>query len=118
MDNYCIYISVYCSQSLENSRSVIYLLLNILNFTEPLDVHFCNVDPNGTLMKQFEKFIPTLYEPWFPLNIHECSYLDIFPKNQLVYLTPHCQEEMREFDPDAVYIIGGIVDKVGIIEAT
>lgn len=63
-------------------------------------------------MKNFSKFIPTLYEPWFPLNIHKESYLDIFPKEQLVYLTPHCREEMTNYDPDIVYIIGGMVDKV------
>lgn len=63
-------------------------------------------------MKCLEKFIPTLYESWFPLNIHESSYLDVFPKDQLIYLTPHCREEMTKYDPDAVYIVGGLVDKV------
>lgn len=53
-----------------------------------------------------------MYEPWFPLNVHECSYLDLFPKQQLCYLTPHCREELLEYDPDTTYIIGGIVDKV------
>lgn len=63
-------------------------------------------------MGHLYKFIPTMYEPWFPLNIHEKSYLDVFSRDQLVYLTPHCREEMQEFDHDAVYILGGIVDKV------
>lgn len=53
-----------------------------------------------------------MYEPWFPLNVHTNSYLDLFPKEQLVYLTPHCREELRTYDHDAIYIIGGIVDKV------
>lgn len=63
-------------------------------------------------MKNFCKYVPTVYEPWFPLNIHQESYLSTFPKEQLVYLTPHCREEMTKFDPDLVYIVGGIVDKV------
>ncbi|VEN35621.1 unnamed protein product [Callosobruchus maculatus] len=79
---------------------------------EPFDIHFCNANPESFLIKQLNKYIPTMYEKWFPLNIHECSYLDIFPKDQLVYLTPHCREEMSEFDHDAVYIIGSLVDKV------
>ncbi|CAH1156031.1 unnamed protein product [Phaedon cochleariae] len=79
---------------------------------EPFDVHFCNVHRDSELIKQLHKFIPTMNEPWFPLNLHENSYLNIFPKDQLVYLTPHCREELKEFDHDTVYIIGGIVDKV------
>lgn len=39
------------------------------------------------------------------------SYLEKYPREQLVYLTPHCQEELLTYDHDAVYIIGGIVDK-------
>lgn len=58
------------------------------------------------------RLLPTIYDPCFPLNVHETSYLKVFPKEQLVYLTPHCREEMMEYDPDAIYIIGGIVDKV------
>lgn len=58
------------------------------------------------------KYIPTMYEKEFPMNIHEKSYLDLFPKQKLVYLTPHCREEMDTFDHDAVYIVGAIVDKV------
>jgi ribonuclease P protein 1 len=57
------------------------------------------------------KCIPTLYDSDFPINITEKSYLDIFPKEDIVYLTPHCREELREFDHDAVYIIGAMVDK-------
>ncbi|KAJ8917654.1 hypothetical protein NQ315_005101 [Exocentrus adspersus] len=79
---------------------------------DPFDLHFCNADPNGILIKQFAKFIPNVYEPSFPLNLHQASYLDLFPRDQLVYLTPHCKQEMTEFDHDTIYIIGGIVDKV------
>jgi ribonuclease P protein 1 len=63
-------------------------------------------------MQSLHKHIGTVHEPWFPLHLHESSYLDKFPKEQLVYLTPHCREEMLEYDHDAIYIIGAIVDKV------
>lgn len=53
-----------------------------------------------------------MYDPEFPLNVHKSSYLDLFPKQNLVYLTPHCREELTTYDHDAIYIIGGIVDKV------
>lgn len=39
------------------------------------------------------------------------SYLEKYPRERLVYLTPHCREELITYDHNAVYIIGGIVDK-------
>lgn len=68
--------------------------------------------PSGQLRDYLKRQIPTMDEPSFPLNIHQESYLDLFPKDQLVYLTPHCRNEMEEYDHDAIYIIGAIVDKV------
>ncbi|XP_026759089.2 mitochondrial ribonuclease P protein 1 homolog isoform X1 [Galleria mellonella] len=79
---------------------------------DPFNIHLCNVNTEGSFMKQLEKNIPSLKESWFPLNIHTKSYLDIFPKERLVYLTPHCREELTKFDYDAVYIVGCMVDKV------
>lgn len=79
---------------------------------EPFNLHLCNVDLNGQFMKQLRRNIPSIDEPWFPLNIHCKSYLEIFPKEKLVYLTPHCREELTTYDHDAVYIVGCMVDKV------
>lgn len=81
---------------------------------EPFNIHLCNIDLNGEFMKQLRKNIPSLEEPWFPMNIHTASYLDVFPKDKLVYLTPHCREELTHFNEDAVYIIGCMVDKVSL----
>ncbi|XP_066246008.1 mitochondrial ribonuclease P protein 1 homolog [Euwallacea similis] len=79
---------------------------------EPFDIHFTNLNLSSDITKSLEKNIPTVFEKEFPINIHENSYLDLFPKERLIYLTPHCREEMTTFDHDAIYIIGGIVDKV------
>lgn len=68
------------------------------------------MNQNGNLFPYLLKNIPTLMEKWFPLNVHECSYLDLFPREKLVYLTPHCQQVLNEYDHDDIYIIGGIVD--------
>lgn len=80
--------------------------------SDPFDIHYTNYNRNSDLAKLFHKSIPTLYNPEFPANIHENSYLNVFPKEKLIYLTPHCREEMVSFDHEAIYIIGGIVDKV------
>lgn len=79
---------------------------------DPFDIHLCNVKYDGDFMGQLRRNIPSLDEPWFPLNIHSQSYLDLFPKEKLVYLTPHCRAELTEFDHDAIYIVGCMVDKM------
>jgi len=78
---------------------------------EPFNLHFCNMDRESTLFKRFHKFIPTLDDPAFPINITEKHYLDLFPKEKLVYLTPHCRNELKEFNHDDIYIVGALVDR-------
>ncbi|XP_015113294.1 mitochondrial ribonuclease P protein 1 homolog [Diachasma alloeum] len=79
---------------------------------DPFDLHFCNFNAEGDVHADFQAFIPTMYDDDFPMNITSKPYLDIFDKDQLVYLTPDCPTELKEIDPDAIYIIGAIVDKV------
>jgi ribonuclease P protein 1 len=75
---------------------------------DPFNVVFCNVNREGTTFKRLAKTIPTIDEPTFPLNYTEKSYLELYPKEKLVYLTPHCNELLKEYNHDDVYIIGKI----------
>lgn len=77
---------------------------------DPFDLHFCNVDYSGDTFTKLQRYIPNLRSDAFPLNLSEGSYLDVFPKDKLVYLTPHCRNDLTEYDSDAVYIIGAMVD--------
>ncbi|XP_030027617.2 mitochondrial ribonuclease P protein 1 homolog isoform X1 [Manduca sexta] len=79
---------------------------------DPFNLYMCNVNMKGEFMKQMRKNIPSIEEPWFPMNVCTQSYLDIFPKEKLVYLTPHCRQELTNFDHDDVYIVGCMVDKM------
>lgn len=79
---------------------------------DPFDLHFCNINKAGLIMKSLHKTMPNIYDLDFPINLTEKSYLDLYDKEQLVYLSPHTNNIMREFDPNLVYIIGGMVDKV------
>lgn len=78
----------------------------------PLCLYFCNFNQEGLLKQYLHQNIPTLLNDDFPAEITSQSYLDVFPKDQLVYLTPHCRVNMTEYDPDMVYIIGALVDRV------
>jgi len=79
---------------------------------DPMCLYYCNLNKDGSLMKYFHRNIPTLLNDDFPAIVTSQSYLDLFPRDQLLYLTPHCKNAITEYDPDTVYIIGAIVDKV------
>ncbi|KAL4703013.1 hypothetical protein ACJJTC_009999 [Scirpophaga incertulas] len=49
------------------------------------------------------------YENW-DVEFHEVSYLDLFPKEKLVYLTSESENVIENFEEDTYYIIGGLVD--------
>lgn len=47
----------------------------------------------------------------FPMNVHTKSMTEKFDKEKLVYLTPHCNHDLVEFNHNDIYIIGAMVDK-------
>ncbi|KAJ0180479.1 hypothetical protein K1T71_003883 [Dendrolimus kikuchii] len=49
------------------------------------------------------------YENW-DVEFHEKAYLDIFPKDKIVYLTSESDNVIENFEEDTFYIIGGLVD--------
>lgn len=79
---------------------------------DPFDLHFCDVNLGGHTMQHLQKLVPTMLDKAFPLNVHTGSYLDLFPKEKLVYLTPHCRHDLLEFNHDDIYIVGAMVDKM------
>lgn len=88
------------------SKQLCYMFAENRLHKEPFNLHFCNFKRDTVLFNAFKKFIPTLDDPGFPVNVTEESYLDLFPKDKLVYLTPHCRTDLKEFNPDDIYIIG------------
>ncbi|EDW85720.1 uncharacterized protein Dwil_GK23002 [Drosophila willistoni] len=79
---------------------------------EPFDLHYCNADLGGKCMESLKRYIPTMLNPEFPMNVHTKCFTELFPKEQLVYLTPHCREDLVKYNPDDIYIVGAMVDTV------
>lgn len=73
---------------------------------DPFNIIFCNFNKESTVFKWLSKTIPTIDEPTFPLNYTNKGYLELYPREKLVYLTPHCNQELKEYNYDDVYIIG------------
>lgn len=47
---------------------------------------------------------------WKGITTDSRSYIDMFPKERLVYLTAESEESITELNEDDIYIIGGLVD--------
>lgn len=79
--------------------------------TDPFHLHFCNLQPNGAYMQELLKRYGA--ETWNQLLITstEGQHVDMFPPEQLVYLTADSPNVLRTFDHHKVYIIGALVDR-------
>ncbi|NXQ92090.1 TM10B methyltransferase, partial [Nyctibius grandis] len=47
----------------------------------------------------------------FQMDTTQESYLDLFPLDAIVYLTPDSENVLQDIDPDKVYVLGGLVDE-------
>ncbi|CAG9817350.1 unnamed protein product [Phaedon cochleariae] len=71
----------------------------------PMQLHLSSF--NGRSKKEFSRHHG--YEHW-DLNFHSIDYIDIFPKENLVYLSSESDNVLSKLDDEKIYIIGGLVD--------
>jgi len=91
-------------------KSLIRELSSALNLNRlspvPFQLHITGVD-DGT-KADLKKSLIDENSP--SLNITSQTHLDIFPPEKLVYLSPDSRNDLTCFNPDDIYVIGGIVD--------
>lgn len=78
---------------------------------DPFHLHFCNASPDGVTARILQDALFAASENKLLSEMTPNSYLDIFPKERLVYLTPDSENTLDVFDHDAIYVIGALVDK-------
>lgn len=71
----------------------------------PMQLHLCSF--NGLSKEEMSKHVG--YENW-DCYFHEENYIDLFPKEKLVYLSSESDNIIKELEEDKMYIIGGLVD--------
>ena len=76
---------------------------------QPFDIHFCNVRMDKLIMQNLAKFLENYQNSM--ISFHEKSYLDLFPKENLIYLSPDAEEPLINYNCDDIYIVGGLVDR-------
>ena len=47
------------------------------------------------------------------MQVHKEDLLELFPKERLVYVTPYCNQDLVEYNPDDIYVLPAITDKSG-----
>uniref|UniRef100_A0A1E1XBW5 RNA (guanine-9-)-methyltransferase domain-containing protein 1 n=1 Tax=Amblyomma aureolatum TaxID=187763 RepID=A0A1E1XBW5_9ACAR len=78
---------------------------------DPFHLYFCNASPNGLTTRILQSALFEASEIPLLSELTPSSYLNIFPKEKLVYLTPDSENTLDVFDYDAVYVVGALVDK-------
>jgi ribonuclease P protein 1 len=87
--------------------------LSMRNGAIPFDVHFTNCGSAPLTMKTLGKYVKQL-DQLQPSLFHEGNYLerpDLFPRNRLLYLSPHASEPLLHYSPDDIIILGGYNDR-------
>ncbi|XP_048396744.1 tRNA methyltransferase 10 homolog C isoform X1 [Stegostoma tigrinum] len=77
---------------------------------DPFHLYFCNMIPEGSYHKEFLKRYGDAWDRLL-ITVTEKSYVDVFPKDKLVYLTADSPSVLKSFQHDKIYIIGSVVDK-------
>ena len=86
-----------------------YFFANIDEYHSPSFVTLCNLAVDGQIQQEFAR--RTSQNRGIQcFETTEASYLDLFDRQNLVYLSPHSPYEMSEYDHNTVYIIGAMVD--------
>ncbi|XP_061484158.1 tRNA methyltransferase 10 homolog C [Rhineura floridana] len=77
---------------------------------DPFHLYYCNLKTDGPYYKEFIKRYGEAWDKLF-VTTTEKAHVEIFPRDQLVYLTADSPNIMKTFEHDKIYIIGSLVDK-------
>ncbi|XP_013411013.1 tRNA methyltransferase 10 homolog B [Lingula anatina] len=77
---------------------------------DPFNLMLCHAssDSESTYSIGVQKGI---LQPSWMWSVTGRDMVDLYPRKSLVYLSPDATDYLTEFDPNAVYVIGGLVDK-------
>ena len=93
------------------SNQLLYLLADSHKAREPFHLNICNLNENAHLRHYLKQKMSYLFKKNSLINITSQSYLDIFPRKDLIYLSTCANQSLKSVDQNKVYIIGGSFDK-------
>jgi hypothetical protein len=105
------YSSIMRPQEIRNTASQLQKIYvaNRADEEMPFHLHFTSCSHDNSIYKLFQLLLQESQNHL--ATVTEKSYLDLFDKQSLVYLSPNGRQVLKKFDPNAVYIIGAFNDK-------
>ncbi|XP_004636684.1 tRNA methyltransferase 10 homolog C [Octodon degus] len=77
---------------------------------DPFHLYFCNLKIDGAYHRQLVRHYRERWNKLL-LTTTEKSYVDVFPKDSIIYLTADSPNVMTTYKHDKIYVIGSFVDK-------
>ncbi|XP_015334057.1 tRNA methyltransferase 10 homolog C [Marmota marmota marmota] len=77
---------------------------------DPFHIYFCNLKIDGAYQRELVKRYGEKWDKLL-LTATEKSHVDLFPKDNIIYLTADSPNVMTTFKHDRIYVIGSFVDK-------
>lgn len=74
---------------------------------QPFPILFANLDKNSFVYEKLHHFYLATNKT---VKVTDQSYLDLIPKEEIIYLSPHAEESLTEFKPNYHYVIGCFID--------
>jgi len=88
------------------SNQIVYCYASNMKALYPVDLYLTSLGGN------VEKHLLSQngFKNWKQIHRDQRHFIDLFPKEDLVYLSSESEQLLESIDPTKVYIIGGIVD--------
>jgi ribonuclease P protein 1 len=103
----CGYEPYMTPQNIQNcTKQMLLMWSENRDHYNPFHLVFCNLSPESLMYNKFTRRLIGSETFDFPFYHTSKHYLDLYPKERLVYLTPHCTEDLECYHPDDIYIIG------------
>lgn len=76
---------------------------------EPFDMHLCNFNANARLSKILLRQMPNLLRS--TMECHAENVTELFPTQNMVYLSPSSPNVLDIYNPEDTYVIGALIEK-------
>lgn len=95
-------------------NSLVYQLMICLGLNrrskQPFPILFANLDQSSYVFRKLDEYYMRRSRAPSMIKLTDKSYLDLLPRDQIVYLSPHAEESLTEFRPEYHYVLGCFID--------
>ncbi|CAJ0937312.1 unnamed protein product, partial [Mesorhabditis belari] len=85
---------------------------NLTAMQHPWPLYFMNWGNDKRFLDLQEKHLASFFtKDQINVIVSESSYVDVLPKQNLIYLSPDADEELTQINSKDIFVLGGIVDR-------